>query len=96
MTTPGGYVSNEVIAIKLDALVIEVQQLRRELVRADVYEAERRADALELKAVKDQMETMRSELAAAGQRRWGLWIAAAAGGLSLLWKLFENLVQAQG
>lgn len=46
MTQPstGGYVPNEVIAIKLDALTDEVRELRRELVRRDVYDAQRQHD----------------------------------------------------
>jgi hypothetical protein len=89
MTTPNGYVSNEVIAIKLDALTVEVQQLRRELVRSDVYEAERRADALELANVRSEVATVRAELAAAGQRKWGVWLALIPGAFALALQLMN-------
>jgi hypothetical protein len=89
MTTPSGYVSNEVIALQLVNLTEEIKLLRQELVRRDVYEEQRRADRIEMDGIKRQLEQ-------AGNRRWALWLAGAAGGLSLLWKLFEGLVQAQG
>lgn len=53
MTQPSsGYVPNEVIAIKLDALTDEVRELRRELVRRDVYDAQRQHDQARIEALE--------------------------------------------
>lgn len=62
---------NEVIAIKLDALTDEVRELRRELVRRDVYDAQRqhdqgRIDSLEARLVDQQALRRQTGLALLG------------------------------
>lgn len=47
--------SNEVLAAKLDTLTDEVRELRRELVRRDVYEAQRQADTARISALEKQI-----------------------------------------
>lgn len=89
MTTPGGYVSNEVIALQLGHLTEEIKMLRTELVRRDVYEEQRRAD-------RNELDAIRTQLAQAGQRRWQLWLAIGAGGIALGWQVLTSLVQASG
>lgn len=49
------FVSNEVIASKLDTLADEVRELRRELVRRDVYDAQRAADLERIKALEGRL-----------------------------------------
>lgn len=62
----GGYVSSEVIWLKLEHLTAtvdslgtnlmqEVRLLRTEVVRRDVYEEQRRADQAELKQLRDEL-----------------------------------------
>jgi len=77
------YVPNEVIATKLDALTGEVRELRRELVRRDVYEAERRADAMALEAVRAEVGGVKSDLATGKSRQWQIWLALAAAAIAL-------------
>lgn len=92
MTAPSipggnGYVSNEAIWLQMkhfgdsiDVLrthiVNELQLLRQESVRRDVYDAERRADQAEMTEVKRKLET-------AEQRKWMLWVAVATAVLAL-------------
>lgn len=94
----GGYVSNEVIALQLkhlgdsmnamrDQVVGELHMLRAESVRADVYEAERKADKAELKVMKDQLER-------ADNRKWMLWVAVATAIIALGRDLVGSVLQA--
>jgi hypothetical protein len=46
------FVTNEVLATKLDTLTDEVRELRRELVRRDVYEAQRSGDLARIAALE--------------------------------------------
>lgn len=56
MTTPAaGFVSNEVLATKMDALTAEVRMLRTEQVRADVYAAQREADQARISALEGRL-----------------------------------------
>lgn len=48
----GGWVSNEVISLKIDNLISEVSMLRQELVRRDVYDAQRAADQARIAALE--------------------------------------------
>jgi uncharacterized protein YaaR (DUF327 family) len=89
-----GYVSNEVIALQLkhlsdtidgmqNNLGAEMRMLRAEVVRRDVYDAERRADQAELKALKDEVAAagsrLKEEMTTANSRRWAVWLAIAVG-----------------
>ena len=92
MTAPSipggnGYVSNEAIWLQMkhfgdsiDVLrthiVNELQLLRQESVRRDVYEAERRAD-------RTEMEGMQKKLEVAEQRKWMMWVAVVTAVLAL-------------
>jgi hypothetical protein len=86
---PGGngYVSNEAIWLQMkhfgdsiDVLrthvVAELQLLRQDSVRRDVYEAERRADHAEMESVKKKLEV-------AEQRKWMMWVAVVTAVLAL-------------
>lgn len=96
MTTPSGYVSNEVIALQLSHLTDQIKALRTELVRRDVYEEQRRADALELKTVFAELQSLKDAQAQSGQRRWQMWLAIGAGGIALGWQMLTSLIQASG
>lgn len=92
MTTPsvatgGGYVTNEVISLQLKHLgdnidvlrthvVGELQQLRAESVRRDVYDERLRNDRNEMDDIKKRLDT-------AEQRKWMLWVAVATAVLAL-------------
>ncbi len=89
--------SNEVIALEIKHLggtmemfrsqvVNELQMLRAESVRADVYVAERKADQAELAAMKTQIER-------ADNRKWMLWVAVATAVIALGRDLLVSLVQ---
>lgn len=73
----GGYVSNELLALKIEHLSTtvdtlatnvmgELRLLRTETIRRDVYEEQRRADQAELKSLRDQLAQRidKSDLAA--------------------------------
>jgi hypothetical protein len=101
--TPGsnsslGYVSNEVIALQLRHLgdtmdmfrtqvVGELQMLRSESVRTDLYAAQRKADQNELEAMKKQIER-------ADNRKWMLWVAVATAVIALGRDLLGSVLQA--
>lgn len=87
-SAPGGaYVTNEAIWLEMkhfsDSInvlrthvVTELQLLRQESVRRDVYEAERRAD-------RTEMEGMQKKLEVAEQRKWMMWVAVVTAVLAL-------------
>lgn len=102
MTAPvapnGGYVSNEVIALQIkhvgdtvDALrlqvVGELQMLRSEMVRRDLYDEQRRADLR-------QLEQVQAELKEARQRKWAVWLAVAVAFIALGRDMLGELVKA--
>lgn len=101
-TTPrygsGGYVTNEVISLKLEHLegtvstlannlVAELRELRREAVRRDVYDEQRRADQAELAQVKEELKEAR-------QRKWAVWLAVTAAIIALGRDLLSGLLSA--
>jgi hypothetical protein len=84
---PGAFVTNEAIWLQMkhfgdsiDVLrthiVTELQLLRQESVRRDVYDAERRADRAEMEDVKKKLDV-------AEQRKWMMWVAVATAVLAL-------------
>lgn len=52
---PSTFVSNEVLGTKIDTLTDEVRELRRELVRRDVYDAQRAADLARILALEGRL-----------------------------------------
>lgn len=102
-TTPsstGGYVSNEVIALQLrhlettvstmsTNLVAELQLLRVEMVRRDVYDEQRRADQAKLTLLEQELKENR-------QRKWLIWLAVAGAGIALGRDLLVAMIQAGG
>jgi hypothetical protein len=91
-------VSNEVIALQLrhlgdtidnlrGQLVGEIQMLRAEMVRRDVYDEQRRADRAEL-------DDMKKSLQQADQRKWVLWVAVVTAVIALGKDLLGSLLQA--
>jgi hypothetical protein len=104
---PGGYVSNEIIALQLKHLSdsiesmqgnlgSEMRMLRAEVVRRDVYDAERRADQAELKTLKDEVaaagQRLKDEMASSNNRRWAVWLAIIVGGVGLGKDLLSGLL----
>lgn len=96
MGTADEYVSNGEIARQLTALTVEVRELRRELVRRDVYEAERRADAAVVDGLRADMEAMAARVDRAEEdrrsTRRGATLAVLAAVLSLGVQLVVTLV----
>ena len=97
MTQPSsGYVPNEVIAIKLDALTDEVRELRRELVRRDVYDAQRQHDQARIETLERVVTTQqasadkRDETERLLRRQVGLALLAAV--LAVLMQPLMSLV----
>lgn len=79
-------VTNEVLASKLDSLTDEVRELRRELVRRDVYDAQRSADLSRITMLETQLS------AQAGVRRQ-VGFALLAAGLSMVITIFTALIK---
>ncbi len=82
----GGYVTNEVIALQLKHLTDEIQLLRREGIRRDVYDEQRRADQMELAQVKEQ-------LSSAQNRKWAVWLAVIVASIALGKDILVSLAQ---
>jgi hypothetical protein len=93
----GGYVTNEVIALQLKHLgdtidvlrthiVTELQLLRQESVRRDVYDEQRARDRSELDDMKKRLET-------AEQRKWMMWVAVATAVFALGKDLLAGVMQ---
>lgn len=94
----GGYVSNEVIALQLkhmgdtmDALrgqvVGELQMLRAESVRRDLYDQQRQSDKDALDGVYKELNLalapIKDELKEARQKKWAVWLAVGVAVLAL-------------
>lgn len=65
----GGYVSGVEINRRLDEVLSEFRLLRQELVRRDVYEVERRADAATMAALRGDVDALERRLAASDEAR---------------------------
>lgn len=102
MTAPasggGGYVSNEVIALQLrhlgetvtdlrTSVVTELQLMRADSVRRDVYEEQRTA-------YLSKLESIEKELERAGNRKWAVWLAIAGVVIALGKDLVVAMIQA--
>lgn len=102
MTAPasggGGYVSNEVIALQLKhlsdtmselrtSMVTELQLMRSDSIRRDVYEEQRAAFTNRLGALEKELEK-------AGQRKWAVWLAIAGVAVALGKDLLISMIQA--
>lgn len=105
--TSGGFVSNEVIALQLrhlettmnamrEQVVAELQLLRVESVRRDVYEEQRRTDQTKLENQRLELADLKLELKSAQQRKWAVWLALAGAGIALGRDLLVSLIQAGG
>lgn len=103
----GGYVTNEVINLKLEhltsgidamrmQLVSELQLLRVESVRRDVYEEQRRTDQTRMENQRTELAALKDELKSAQQRKWAVWLALAGAGIALARDLLVSLIQAGG
>lgn len=84
-TSTPGFVSNEVLAAKLDMLTDEVRELRRELVRRDVYEEQRKADLTRVSTLEARLAERDGERR---QAKWALVGAALALAVSLVRPFF--------
>lgn len=96
--TGSGYVSNEVIALQLKhlgdtvsdlrtSMVTELQLMRSDSIRRDVYEEQRAAHLARL-------ETVEKELEKTGQRKWAVWLAIAGAAIALGKDLLVTMIQA--
>ena len=92
----GGYVTNEVIWLQMKHLgdtidvlrthvVGELQMLRADSVRRDVYDEQRLRDRSEIEEMKKQID--RSE-----QRKWMMWVAVATAVLALGKDIFSSMI----
>lgn len=96
--TSNGYVSNEIIALQLKhlgdtvvdlrtSLVTELQLMRADSVRRDVYEEQR-------SAYQSKLESIEKDLEKAGQRKWAVWLAIAGAAIALGKDLIVSVIQA--
>lgn len=105
----GGFVSNEVIALQIkhmgdtmDVLRVQVvgelQMLRAESVRRDVYDQQRKTDALALEQVKEEVRQallpIRDELKESRQRKWTVWMAVGVAVFALAKDVLADILKA--
>ena len=92
--------SNEAIGLKLEhlsnnvdnmrsQLVSELQLLRVESVRRDLYEEQRRADLKEIEDIKEKQK-------ASDSRKWMMWLAVATAAFALGRDLLVSIIQQAG
>lgn len=94
----GGFVSNEVIALQIRhmgdtmdmlrvQIVGELQMLRAESVRRDVYDQQRQTDKLALEQVKEELKEAR-------QRKWAVWLAVGVAVFALAKDVIGEILKA--
>lgn len=96
--TGSGYVSNEIIALQLKhlgdtvsdlrtSMVTELQLMRSDSIRRDVYEEQRASYLAKIEAIEKKQ-------AQADQRKWAVWLAIAGVAIALGKDLLVSMIQA--
>lgn len=87
-----GYVYGAEISRRFDDILAELRLLRQELVRRDVYEAERRADAAEVATLRGDVSALERRLAESDEARAGTRRSASVAVLAALLSLGVQLL----